>query len=119
MKKSAAPARVLAWIGICSIIVLSVIPANERPVGSGVWLGETLGLLVDHIAAFSLMAGAFAIGYRFSVAQLVLMALCFCGGIELIQILLPTRHARVGDFVIDFVASCVAIAIVRGSEAVT
>jgi hypothetical protein len=48
----------MAWIGIFAIIVLSVVPANDRPV-SGVGQG------FEHFTAFALVGGAFAIGYRF------------------------------------------------------
>src|SRR5262245_22742978 len=110
-------ARVLAWIGIFTIIVLSVVPANERPVtGAGQWFGLTYGQWFEHFAAFALVAMVFAIGYRFSPIRLLLLAFFFCGGIELLQVPLPTRHARVSDFVIDFVGSCFAIAVVFAGE---
>ena len=108
-----AVARVLSWIGILAIIVLSVVPADERPV-TGV------GHLSEHVVAFALVAAAFAIGYyRFSLWRLGLLAFLFCGGIELIQIPLPTRHARVSDFVIDLIASCFTITIVYSSNLMT
>jgi VanZ family protein len=88
-----------------AIIVLSVVPAVDRPV-------TRAGQLFEHFTAFALVAGTFTIGYRLSLIQLLLLALFFCGGIELLQVPLPTRHARVSDFVIDFVGSCFAIAIV-------
>lgn len=108
-------ARILAWIGIFAIIVLSVVPANDRPVtGVGVWLfGFWIGpSWLEHFTAFALVAGMFAIGYSFSLIRLVLLTFVFCGSIELLQVPLPTRHARVSDFIIDFLASCFAIAIV-------
>jgi hypothetical protein len=106
-------ARVLAWIGILAIIVLSVVPANDRPItGAGLWFGLLYGQWLEHFTAFALVAGVFAIGYRFSLKRLLMLAFFFCGGIELLQVPLPTRHARVSDFVIDFVASCFAIAVV-------
>ena len=89
-------ARTLAWIGILAIIVLSVVPANDRPV-SGVGQG------FEHFTAFALVGGAFAIGYRFSLIRLLVLAVFFCGGIELLQVPLPTRHARVSDFLVDSV----------------
>ena len=95
-------ARTLAWIGILAIIVLSVVPANDRPV-SGVGQG------LEHFAAFALVGGAFAIGYRFSLIRLLVLAVFFCGGIELLQVPLPTRHARVSDFLVDSVGACFAI----------
>ena len=95
-------ARILAWIGILAIIVLSVIPANDRPV-SGVGQG------LEHFYAFALMGGAFAIGYRFLLIRLLVLAVFFCGGIELLQVPLPTRHARVSDFLVDSLGACFAI----------
>jgi VanZ family protein len=97
--------RILAWIGIVAIIILSVVPAAERPV-------TTAGPPLEHFAAFALVAATFAIGYDLSLASLTLFALIFCGGIELLQVALPTRHARISDFVIDFLASCFAFGFV-------
>ena len=85
-------ARVLAWIGIMGIIVLSVVPANERPTPAQGWFGAFFGNIIEHVAAFALVAGAFAIGYRFSLFRLLTFAFFYCGGIELLQVPLPTRH---------------------------
>ena len=109
-------ARVLAWIGIIGIIILSVVPANERPTPGAAWFGELFGHIIEHVAAFALVAGAFAIGYRFSLFRLLTLAFLYCGGIELLQIPLPTRHARVSDFLINFAASVVAITSVQAGE---
>lgn len=104
-----ALARALAWVGILAIIVLSIVPAIDRPVtGAGQW--------AEHFTAFGLVAAMFAVGYRLSLVQFVVLALIFCGGVELLQILLPTRHARLSDFAVDFVASCFAIGCVVASE---
>lgn len=101
--------RALAWLGIVAIIVLSVVPADERPVTG---TGQTF----EHFAAFALVAAAFTVSYRFSFAWLLLLAFFFCGGIELLQVPLPTRHARLSDFVIDFVGTCVAIGFVAAGD---
>jgi VanZ family protein len=102
-------ARALARGGILAIIILSVVPAVDRPVtGLGQWF--------EHFTAFALVAGVFAIGYRISIIRLVLLAFFFCGGIELLQVPLPARHARVSDFVIDVVGSCFAIGLVFFAE---
>ena len=106
-------ARILAWIGILAIVVLTVVPAAERPV-------TNFGFKFEHFTAFALVAGAFAIGYNLSFARLMLVAFLFCGAIELLQVPLPTRHARVSDFAIDFVASCFAFGLVHlGKKLVT
>src|ERR1700733_5204793 len=102
-------ARALAWVGISAIIYLSVVPAVDRPI-TGV------GQSFEHFTAFALVAGTFAIGYRLSLIRLLLLALLFCGFVELLQVPLPTRHARVSDFSIDLVGSWVAIGFVVASE---
>jgi hypothetical protein len=102
-------ARVLAGVGILVIIILSIVPAVDRPVTGA-------GQLPEHFAAFALVMGAFAIGFRRSPIQLLMLAFFFCGGIELLQVPLPTRHARIGDFVIDFIGSCFAIGIVLAGD---
>ena len=102
-------ARALAWIGILAVIVLSVVPAADRPVTGA-------GQLFEHFTAFALVAGAFAIGFGLRIIRLLFLAFFFCGGIELLQVPLPTRHARVSDFVIDFVGSCFAIAAVFAGD---
>ncbi len=63
-------ARALAWIGIFAIIVLSVVPAVDRPVTG-------LGQSFEHFTAFALVGGAFAIGYRLSLSRLPLLAFFF------------------------------------------
>jgi len=55
------------------------------------------------------VGGVFAIGYRLSLIRLLLLAFFFCGGIELLQVPLPTRHARIGDLVVDFCGACFAL----------
>src|SRR5580658_10322439 len=95
-------ARTLAWIGILAIIVLSIVPANDRPVSG-------FGQGLEHFTAFALVGGVFAIGYPFSLIPLLVLAVFFCGGIELLQIPLPTRHARVSDFLVDAVGVWVAV----------
>jgi VanZ family protein len=37
------------------------------------------------------------------------LAVFFCAGIELLQVPLPTRHARVSDFLVDTTGACLAI----------
>jgi VanZ family protein len=56
------------------------------------------------------------IGYRFSLLRLLTLAFLYCGAIELMQIPLPTRHARVSDFAVDFAAAALAMGLVRVIE---
>jgi hypothetical protein len=97
--------RGLAWFGILAIVILSVVPNTYRPVTGA-------GHRFEHFAAFALVAGTFAIGYRLAITRLIVWAFLFCGAMELLQLPLATRHARLSDFVIDFFASCFAIGLV-------
>jgi VanZ family protein len=107
-------ARVVAWIAICGVVILTVVPANDRPTFTEWWLDERIEHLVEHFSAFALVAAAFTIGYyRLSLHQLLLLALFFSAGLELLQIPLPTRHARVSDFVVDLAALCITVVVVR------
>jgi VanZ family protein len=107
--RRAVVVRGLAWFGILAIVVLSAVPSSLRPVTG--W-----GHQFEHFVAFALVAGIFAIGYRLPLRRLIVSAFLFCGGIELLQLPLATRHARVSDFVIDFFASCLAIGLVSGEK---
>src|SRR5665213_762551 len=102
-------ARAIGWIGISVIIVLSVIPANDRPVTGA-------GQLSEHLAAFLLVGLAFFTGYRVALMRSLSLSVLFCGGVELLQVPLSTRHARVSDFVIDLFGCGVAIGLVYISE---
>jgi VanZ family protein len=111
-----AVARIVAWVAICGIVVLTVIPANDRPTFAEWWLAERLSHFLEHFSAFGLVGAAFAAGYyRLSLQQLVLLAFVFSAGIELLQIPLPTRHARLSDFIIDFATLCIAAVLVRAT----
>jgi hypothetical protein len=63
-------ARALAWVGILAIIVLSVVPAVDRPVTGA-------RQLFEHFSAFALVAGVLAIGYRLSLIRLLLLTFSF------------------------------------------
>jgi hypothetical protein len=95
-------ARAITWIGILAIIILSVVPAADRPVTGA---GQTL----EHLTVFAILGCAFAIGYRLSLIRSMLLAVLFCAGIELLQIPVPTRHARVSDFLVDTAGASFAI----------
>jgi VanZ family protein len=92
----------MAWMGLLAIIILSVVPAADRPITGA-------GQLLEHLIAFAVVGGAFAIAYRLSLMRLMALAVLFCAGIELLQVPLPTRHARVSDFLIDAAGVCLAI----------
>ena len=97
--------RLVAWLAILAIVLLNIVPAAERPI-------TDLGQAFEHVVAFGIVAALFAFAYPLRSWQLLLLALLFCGGIESLQIPLPTRHARINDFVIDVLGSWMTICVV-------
>ena len=89
-----AIARAMAWTGFLAIVILSVVPAEDRPVTGA---GSRALYWLEHFVAFTLVGGAFSMGYRFLLTRLLFLAIFYCAGIELLQVPLPTRHARVSN----------------------
>jgi VanZ family protein len=87
-------ARVTGWILAIAIVVLSVVPRELRP--------ETgVPHRLEHFIIYFVTGFAFGLGYvrrHFFVASLLVL---FCGLVELAQLMVPGRHARLSDFVID------------------
>ncbi|SIO34394.1 VanZ like family protein [Bradyrhizobium erythrophlei] len=89
-----------------TLVILTIVPAAERP--------ET-GLQhdVEHFGAFSLLGLLFAFGFRAEARSMLLGSIAFAAFIEGTQIPLPTRHARLEDFLVDAVGLCAGILIAR------
>src|SRR5215468_1813726 len=85
------------------IVVLSLAPPWVRPTRPGV------PHHLEHAAIFFLNGAAFGIAYLGYERWLNVTAIAFCAGIELAQLMVPGRHARVSDFVVDAVAACIGI----------
>jgi VanZ family protein len=89
-----------------ALAVLTVIPADERPVSGvqHVW---------EHFIAFGPAGFLFGLAYAMRFRWLYLGAIAFTLALELSQIPLATRHARVNDFIVDAVAACLGLAVVQ------
>jgi VanZ family protein len=98
--------RALAWAFAAAIVALSVVPPSLRPV-------TILPHGVEHFAAFVLCGFAFGAGYRMATLIEGAALVAFAGAIELVQLAVPGRHARVIDFVVDAIAICVGLLIGR------
>ena len=98
--------RVIAWVLLAAAILLTVVPAQYRPVTGA-------PSPVEHFVMFFLIGSAFALGYSRSDYWLCGAAIVLAGSLELLQLLLPTRHARLSDFVIDALAAVIGIALSR------
>jgi VanZ family protein len=93
-----------AWILLMTIAVLSLVPAQDRPVTS-------LPHLVEHISIFLVTGLAFGVGYPQRRLFQFVTLLAFTAAIELAQLLVPGRHARLSDFLIDALGMTVGLSI--------
>jgi VanZ family protein len=91
--------RVVAWLLVAVITVLSLVPPAERPI-----TGAPHNL--EHLAIFLAAGVAFGAGYSARVLALPIGLTLFSGALELAQIFVPGRHAELGDFAVDAVAAC-------------
>jgi VanZ family protein len=107
INRTAAPAmqilaRIIAWGLATAITVLSLVPPSLRP--------ETAfphGL--EHFAIYWAAGLAFALAYNLARIPLITLFVIFSAVIEIVQILVPGRHARLSDFVVDALASIIGV----------
>jgi VanZ family protein len=92
--------RVSAWLLVLAITVLTLIPPSYRPTTEAPHS-------VEHLAIFLATGLAFGVGY--SSRPLAIGLPLFCGVIEIAQLWVPGRHARLGDFIVDAGASFVGL----------
>ena len=97
--------KIVAWLLLLSIIVLSVVPPSFRPI-------TVLPHSIEHLTMFSVtglaFGSAYASRYRDTFA-LVLFAVDFAAGVELVQLMIPGRHARLSDFIVDAFGLCIGV----------
>ena len=85
---------VAAWLLATAIVVVHVVPPSHRPVSAA-----SHGL--EHIAIFFALGFTYGVGYQHRLHVLVLALPVFCAAVEIAQVWVPGRHARLADFLID------------------
>jgi VanZ family protein len=91
-----------AWIVVAVIVVLSLVPPVARPT-------TMMPHVVEHAGIFAVDGMAFGVAYLGYQRRLSIFAVAFCAGIELAQMMVSGRHARLSDFVVDAAAACIGI----------
>jgi hypothetical protein len=94
--------QVVAWLLILAIVMLSLGPPSTRPVTGA-------GHNLEHLLIFVAMGAAFGLGYPRRLLLLPVALLTFTGAIEVAQMMVSGRHARLSDFLTDATATCVGI----------
>jgi VanZ family protein len=85
-------ARVAGWCLTVVITLLSLVPPRPE---------TTAPHNVEHFAIFAAAGVVFGLGYRRRPILVTIALTIFAGAIELAQILVPGRHARLSDFIVD------------------
>jgi VanZ family protein len=83
---------------------MTVVPASLRTVTG-------LPHNVEHALVFLATGIAFGLSYELRTSVICAAAVIFCAGVELVQLAVPSRHARLSDFFVDAAAACIGIAI--------
>ena len=99
-----ATARIIAWIIVTGLITVSLVPASLRP-GTGVSHN------LEHFGSFLLAGIVWCIAYADRLVLWLGTMPVLAGGVELLQIFVPGRHARLSDFAVDALGGCVGILI--------
>ena len=94
--------RVTAWFALLAIVVLSLVPPGARPI-------TFVPHKIEHAGIFFVDGIAFGIAYLGFEGLLSVVAVIFCAAIELAQLMVPGRHARLSDFFVDAIAVCIGI----------
>ena len=91
--------RIVAWSLAATIVVLSLVPSELRP--------ETgAPHILEHGLIFGATGAAFGLGYEARRGILAIQLVIFAGAVEIAQLFVPGRHARLSDFLVDAVGIC-------------
>jgi VanZ family protein len=61
---------------------------------------------LEHFTIFAATGFAFGLGYKRRHDLIAILLVIFSGAIEIVQLFVPGRHARLGDFII---AACIGL----------
>lgn len=96
--------RIAAWPLAVGIALLHVVPAAQRPV-------TPMGHGLEHIGVFLLLGLVFGLGYPRRLRAVLLGLVVYCLAVEAIQLVVPGRHARLSDLLINAASALVGVAL--------
>jgi hypothetical protein len=104
--------RIFAWLLAVAVTFATLGPPRFRP-------HSDLSQDGEHAFAFVLIGLAFGLAYTRHRLLTAVIAVAGIGGIEILQLWAPGRHARLEDFIVDALAACTGLAIAAGSDWIT
>ena len=97
--------RLFAWLLAAAVTFATLGPASQRPHAPVTHDGE-------HALAFILIGLAFSLAYPRHRLLAAGISVVLIGLLELLQLFVPGRHARLEDFIVDALTALVGFAIV-------
>jgi VanZ family protein len=97
--------RFLAWCLAAAVTFATLGPARDRPHAA------ILTHAGEHAFAFILIGLAFGLAYPRDRSRLAAISVVLIGVLELLQLWVPGRHARLEDFVVDALTAIAGILI--------
>jgi hypothetical protein len=97
-------ARIASCFLVAVIAVLSLVPPWLRPE-----TGAPHNL--EHLAICAATGFAFGLAYNRRPALVMLALAIFAGAIEVAQLFVPGRHARLSDFIVDALSLGIGVAV--------
>jgi VanZ family protein len=85
-----------------AIVLLSLVPPTLRP-------GTGAPHSLEHFTIFAATGFAFGLGCKRRHDLLAILLVIFSSAIEIAQLFVPGRHARLGDIIIDAVSACMGL----------
>jgi VanZ family protein len=101
--------RLFAWLLAATVTFATLGPASYRPHSS-------LGQDGEHAFAFILIGLAFGVAYSRQRLRASVITMAATGVIEILQLWVPGRHARLEDFAVDAAATCAGFGVVAGLD---
>jgi VanZ family protein len=96
--------RIAAWLLAAAVTFATLGPARLRP-------HSHLGQNGEHALAFVLIGLAFGLAYTGNRLRTAIIAVILIGVLELLQFVAPGRHARLEDFIVDALATCIGFVV--------
>ena len=101
--------RTIAWTLAAAVAFATLGPPAFRP-------HSNLGQNGEHAFAFVLVGLAFGLAYSRNRWVTAAISLVTIGLLELLQLWMPARHARLSDFVVDALAACAGFVLAAGLD---
>ena len=101
--------KLIAWALAAAVTFATLGPASMRP-------HAPLGHDGEHAFAFVVVGIAFGLAYAQRRTFVATVSVVMIGLLEVLQLWVPGRHARVEDFVVDALAACLGVTIAAALE---